>query len=187
MEGHGDRRMETAGDRRIRWNDKSGRNPTEAPRCGYPSGIRQSTFIRNCCRSTLWALQTQCSLGETAALLPAASTLAGGIAGQGETCGWVVGALMAIGIAFGPNTCPNPAADTRAREIGRLFVLRFLDKHGTTRCKDLQTQRLSGGTRSTGADPAAWREASRFVACAVLSGETARMAARLILEPADHD
>jgi hypothetical protein len=53
----------------------------------------------NCCRSTLWALQTHLRLGGDDPL-KASATLAGGIAGTGETCGAVIGALMGLGLGI---------------------------------------------------------------------------------------
>jgi len=93
---------------------------------------------------------------------------------------------MVIGLAFGPQPSSNPQADARARDIGSAFVQQFLDVHGTTRCKDLQTA-LVGWNLLDRPNPAAWRAANGSTACSVLSAETARMDAALILEHTDQD
>ena len=53
----------------------------------------------NCCRSTLWAIQTH-RRKEEPATLRAAAVLAGGLCGTGETCGAVTGAFMVIGLKY---------------------------------------------------------------------------------------
>ena len=60
----------------------------------------------NCCRSTLLAVQTHLRLPDPGTI-QASSALAGGIAGTGETCGSVLGGLMAIGQASETEFCKD--------------------------------------------------------------------------------
>ena len=53
-----------------------------------------------CSQSVLLALQEAFGIGDQQSF-KAASVLAGGIARQGETCGAVIGALMALGLVMG--------------------------------------------------------------------------------------
>ncbi|MFH7836232.1 MAG: C-GCAxxG-C-C family protein [Candidatus Aenigmatarchaeota archaeon] len=53
-----------------------------------------------CSQCTLKAIQEHLNLGNGEAF-KAASALAGGIARMGETCGALLGAIMAIGLAYG--------------------------------------------------------------------------------------
>jgi C_GCAxxG_C_C family probable redox protein len=133
----------------------------------------------NCCRSTLWALQTHLRL-DGPNVLNAATTLAGGIGGTGETCGAVIGALMAIGLGQGSSGLEDLASDRRAREASRRFVERFIERFGSTRCYEVQEAtvgwRCDGPSRTT-----EWRKAEGPVACAAVCAEAARIAADLIL------
>jgi len=62
-------------------------------------------------------------------------TLARGIGGQGETCGYVTGALLILAHAY------NDKNETTAREkthpVAIKFLQRFKEKYGTTMCKEL--------------------------------------------------
>lgn len=135
----------------------------------------------NCCRSTLWALQTHLHL-EGPDVLRAASALAGGIAGTGETCGAVIGALMAIGLAIGPQ---HPTrSDASCRPVAARFVERFTTMFGTTRCYGIQEATL-GWRCDAPALVEKWRADGGPIACANVCSEAARIAADLILGESD--
>jgi C_GCAxxG_C_C family probable redox protein len=61
----------------------------------------------------------------------------GGVAGRGETCGAVTGALMAIGLAHGRARVEDEGARDRTYEATRAFLERFRAQHGSDRCRDL--------------------------------------------------
>ena len=133
----------------------------------------------NCCRSTLWALQTHLRL-DAPDVLKASTTLAGGIGGTGETCGAVIGALMAIGLAQGSLDTEDLESDRAAREAARRFVERFTERFHSTRCYGLQEATI--GWRCD--DPSLeekWLAADGPLACASVCAEAARIAADLIL------
>jgi C_GCAxxG_C_C family probable redox protein len=133
----------------------------------------------NCCRSTLWALQTYLHL-DGSDVLNASTTLAGGIGGTGETCGAVIGALMAIGLGQGSSGLEDPESDRAAREAARRFVERFTERFDSTRCYGVQEATV--GWRCD--DPSLeekWRAADGPLACAAVCAEAARIAADLIL------
>ena len=137
----------------------------------------------NCCRSTLGSLGTHLRL-EGAGALRAASTLAGGIGGTGETCGAVIGALMALGLRFGSEAPADLECATCARNAAVRFVERFRERFGSTRCYEIQEATV--GWRCN--DPSLiekWIAADGPIACAAVCAEAARLAADLMLEEED--
>lgn len=134
----------------------------------------------NCCRSTLWALETHLRFGAPMTLRATAG-LAGGIAATGETCGAVLGALMAVGLALGTDDLTDLDADKAVRDAAARFVDRFRSLFGTTRCWEIQ-EKLVGWRCDAPSKEAAWHEAGGSLACATVCAEAARLAARVILD-----
>jgi C_GCAxxG_C_C family probable redox protein len=89
----------------------------------------------NCSQSALAALAPDLGLDQATALKISAA-FGGGIARTGATCGAVTGALMAIGLKDGFAT-PDPAAKDRIYQLGRQFLARFKELHGSTLCCEL--------------------------------------------------
>ena len=134
----------------------------------------------NCCRSTLWAIQTHLRLPDTGAML-ASSVMAGGIRGTGETCGVVLGALMAIGQALGSDGYHETSRDITAKAAAKTLVESFLDAFGSTRCYGVQ-EALVGWRCDDPSKEDAWHAANGPVGCAAVCGFAARVAAKLILD-----
>lgn len=62
----------------------------------------------------------------------------GGIARSGQTCGCIVGAIMAIGLeqrSVSPEE--NDAEKEKTYELARRFLREFADRNGSTVCRDL--------------------------------------------------
>jgi len=135
----------------------------------------------NCCRSTLWALTTQLDL-DGADSLKASSSLAGGIAGTGETCGAVLGALMAIGLACGPDHPTH--SDAPSRTAAARFVERFTERFESTRCYGVQDAAVGWHVDDSSRLPE-WIAAGGPIACAGACAEAARIAAEILLDRAD--
>lgn len=64
-----------------------------------------------------------------------ATVLGGGMAGTGEVCGLVTGALMCIGIKHGREEPSEPR--DQAYALARQFIRRFRDEMGSIQCRDL--------------------------------------------------
>jgi C_GCAxxG_C_C family probable redox protein len=137
----------------------------------------------NCCRSALWAVQVHLRLPGDGAF-QAASTLAGGIVGTGETCGSVLGGLMAIGQALGPDSFRDPDADARVRVAAKTFVDTFTERIGSTRCYEVQ-EAVVGWCCDDPSKAKAWYDANGLAACAAVCGYAARLAAQLILDQSE--
>lgn len=74
-----------------------------------------------CCQSVLLALQEALGLGNEESF-KAATVLAGGVARRGETCGAVLGALMALGLAEGRERMENIEDYRRALGLSQSLI-----------------------------------------------------------------
>ena len=70
-----------------------------------------------------------------------ASMFGGGMAGTGEVCGAVVGALMCIGIKHGREEPTQ--SDAEGYTLSQEFLRRFRDEMGSIQCRDLTGMNLS--------------------------------------------
>lgn len=133
----------------------------------------------NCCRSTLWAVQTHLR-AEQSATLRASAVLAGGLCGTGETCGAVIGGLIAIGEALASadfrDTDSYAAANARAKE----FLDYIHSLFGSSRCYGIQTA-VMGWCCDDPAKADQWVAEGGSTACASVCAQAARQAAAIIL------
>jgi C_GCAxxG_C_C family probable redox protein len=108
----------------------------------------------NCAQSVLAAYCSDFGVDRESALR-IAGAFGGGIAGTGETCGAVTGALMAIGLKYGMTDPHNLQAKEKTKELGRKFLEVFVSTYGSSKCRDLlgcdlSTQEGSEQARSEG-------------------------------------
>ena len=149
-----------------------------------------------CCRSTLESLQEELSIGDTESF-KAASVLAGGLR-RGETCGAIIGALMALGLVIGRERMEKDTDKYReARMLSREVISNrfkeelhkqfgFHQELKTTLCKDIQ-ERVFGRSFDF------WTEREAFLAagahgdngCPKVCAIAAQVAAEKILEIRD--
>jgi C_GCAxxG_C_C family probable redox protein len=90
----------------------------------------------NCCQAVLSAYAPDLGLDRETAL-KVAGAFGGGIAGMGETCGAVTGALMAIGLKHGTTDARDQAAQARIHESAQTFIRQFTNVCGSIKCRDL--------------------------------------------------
>lgn len=81
--------------------------------------------------------------GDREALLGVSGSFGCGIAGMGLTCGAVTGALMALGMKYGPRKENKTAGQTRIERAESEFLDKFRALHGTLCCNELRG--LDGG------------------------------------------
>lgn len=100
-----------------------------------PADIAAARFAQkfNCSQSVFSAFASRLGLDEATAL-KIASPFGGGVARQGEICGAVIGALMAIGLARGNSTPENKEA---TYQLSQEFIRRFEARRKTILCRDL--------------------------------------------------
>lgn len=72
-----------------------------------------------------------------------ATILGGGCGRRGETCGALIGALMAISSLHGRRQGEGPEAKKRCYDLAEMVVEDFKDKHGTLLCRELTGVDLS--------------------------------------------
>jgi C_GCAxxG_C_C family probable redox protein len=69
--------------------------------------------------------------------LKVAAAFGGGMAGRGDTCGAVSGALMGIGLKYGRTRTDDEEAKERAYSLAQKFMQEFESRHGSVFCRDL--------------------------------------------------
>jgi C_GCAxxG_C_C family probable redox protein len=134
-----------------------------------------------CAQGCLRALQEQFGIGDN--LTYKAATAMPGIALRGETCGGVVGGLMAIGLVFGREDPNDMDSYFRAIAQGRKFCRRFEKEFGTVMCRDIVKERF--GKDLDLANPEDAKEFVKmdgFRKCAYVPGRAARIVAEMILD-----
>lgn len=90
----------------------------------------------NCAQSIFSTYSPDFGLDKVTAL-KISSAYGGGIARMGETCGAVTGAMMIIGLKYGGIAADDKQAKERNYELVREFVNKFVQCHGSIKCKEL--------------------------------------------------
>jgi len=96
----------------------------------------------NCCQAVFVPFAMEKGIDEETSF-KISSGFAAGLCYQGETCGAVIGAQMALGLNNGYS---EPNDQQRRDDVKNLideYRSRFSDKHGTTLCKELLGTDLS--------------------------------------------
>ena len=104
----------------------------EAERRGY----FYDKYTGNCAQSTLLTIQELFGLGDEMTY-KAASLLFGGISGSGNTCGALVGGVMALGLKYGREQPNVERSHSKFQDIGLRLVRWFEKEYGTTSCREL--------------------------------------------------
>ena len=94
----------------------------------------------NCAQTCFAVLQQEFQLDGGQVLK--ALTAFPGIALRGETCGAVVGCLMAIGLVYGRDKLDDWKAYLASLPPSRRFCRRFEEQHGTTACATILEAKL---------------------------------------------
>ncbi|MBE9514388.1 MAG: C_GCAxxG_C_C family protein [Chloroflexi bacterium] len=144
----------------------------------------------NCAQGTLAALNEEFSLGGGKEVLKAA-TFMPGLMSRKETCGAVIGGLMALGLAYGRDKLHDPAWRTpeaneemfRFRNRVWSFCEAFKKEFGSTMCGDIRPQIMGRDY-----DTMDMKERQQFLKddgarkCRVPPEKAAHIAAGLLLE-----
>ena len=143
--------------------------------------------IHGCGRCTLASLVKYLELGDDSSgllLSKAILPLSGGIAGTRNTCGALLGGLMAIGIASFPGSLDDTGIEQvhEAMALGNEYYRRFEKEIGNSRCFDIRQTGL-GRVFDTG-DPDEYEKfvkAGGYELCSGVVDKAARLAAEFIL------
>ena len=136
----------------------------------------------NCAQSSFLALSEQFGLGDDGTTLKALTPFPG-IALRGETCGAVVGSLLAIGLVYGRDRLDDWDGYLRSLRPSRAFCRAFEKEFDSTMCAEV-LRKLFGRTYNL-ADPAEaeeWRKAGSREKCSLVVAGACRMAAGIMLD-----
>ena len=138
----------------------------------------------SCAQGTLMALQEEFKMGNAQTIK--AATAMPGIALRGETCGAVIGAIMALGLAFGKDKPDDFAAVQRTTGASRKLCRRFEEEFGGCNCRDVQHHMFGRSFSLTDPkDQMEFIKANASNKCRAPAGKAARIAGEIIL--ADHN
>ena len=143
--------------------------------------------FHGCSRCVFKALQDHLDLGDGASR-KASTPFAAGIAMRGETCGALIGGLLAVGIVTASEDLKDVSALTNSLAEGFRLARRFENEFGTTNCTKIMTERL--GRFYSLADPEQYKaliEAGGYVEALKVVGKTARLTAEFILDYLDKE
>ena len=141
--------------------------------------------FHGCSRCVFKALQDHLDLGDGHSL-KASTPLAAGVAMRGETCGALIGGLLAVGIVTAKEDLKDSNALNTSLAAGFRLARKVEKEFGTTNCTKIQTERL--GRFYSLADPEQYKafiEAGGYVECPKVVGKIARMTAEFILDYLD--
>jgi C_GCAxxG_C_C family probable redox protein len=135
----------------------------------------------NCAQTSFITLKEQFNLADGAILK--ALTPFPGVALRGETCGAVIGSMMALGLIYGRETLDDQQGFLASLRSARKFCYRFENELGSTMCGDILEATF--GKRYDLADPAQaaeWQAAGALDKCTAVVRSAVRIAAEIIME-----
>jgi C_GCAxxG_C_C family probable redox protein len=133
----------------------------------------------NCAQTSFVALQEQFDLDDGVVLK--ALTAFPGIALRGETCGAVIGSMMALGTVFGREKLDDRQGYFAALSSAGKFCDRFVEELGSTMCGDILEAQF--GKRYDLKDPAQigeWQAAGAAEKCRAVVTKAVRIAAEIM-------
>ena len=95
-----------------------------------------------CTRCVLIALQRELNLPNTGEAIKASTGLAAGVARMGETCGALLGGIMALGLCYGSQDLSDFDSYVKTMEVSKDLFSRFESELGTTKCSRIQKKLL---------------------------------------------
>jgi C_GCAxxG_C_C family probable redox protein len=134
----------------------------------------------NCAQTSFFVLKEQFDLDDGKILR--ALTPFPGVALRGETCGAVIGSLMALGLVFGRDNIDDMPGYLRSLPPARKFCRQFEKEHSSTMCGAILETKL--GKRYNLANP---MESAMYLSsggpekCAEVVASAVRIAAEIIM------
>jgi C_GCAxxG_C_C family probable redox protein len=138
--------------------------------------------VHGCSRCVLKPLQDHLNLGNDESL-KASVPLAAGVAMRGETCGALLGGLMAVGMATASTDMEDADALRNTLAAGFRLARKIEKELGSTNCTRIQTDKV--GRFYSLADPEQYQafiEVDGYGECSKVCGKIARMTGKFILE-----
>jgi len=139
----------------------------------------------NCAQSSFAALAEHLEL-ESGSTLKALTPFPG-IALRGETCGAVVGSLLAIGMVLGRDRLDDQPGMRQSLAVARRFCRAFEAQFGGTSCRVVLEQALGGDFDLASPEGfAAYIQAGGHQHCSEVVGHSVATTAEMIHEAADN-
>jgi len=150
------------------------------------SAYNNNRTYEGCARCVLAAINEHLRLTPAEGFnecIKASTALSAGVARMGETCGALIGGIMALGLEFGSDDMSlfDRYADTM--QISRELFLKFKDQYGTVKCAEIQEKLL--GRRYNffkEEDREAWYREGGLEKCPSVCAATAGLATEVILD-----
>ena len=134
----------------------------------------------NCAQTSFLVLQEQFNL-DNGKILKALTPFPG-VALRGETCGAVIGSLMALGLVFGRDNIDDMPGYVRSLPPARKFCRQFEKEQGSTMCGDILEAKL--GKKYNLANPiesAMYLSSGGPEKCAEVVASAVRIAAEIMM------
>ncbi|MEW8506455.1 MAG: C-GCAxxG-C-C family (seleno)protein [Candidatus Thiodiazotropha sp.] len=96
----------------------------------------------NCSQAVLTAFARRYAIDDTLAMRIAAG-LGGGVGRMGDVCGTLTGGALVLGLELGPSARQQVEAKEATYLATRRLQERFIERHGSNRCRDLLEKDLS--------------------------------------------
>ena len=136
---------------------------------------------QGCARCVLFALHTHLRFGDVE-VLKAGTALSGGVARAGETCGALLGSIIAIGLVLGSDELEDRSAYEKAMKAAHEMYRRFKREIGGTLCFEIQKELFGRSFNfNKDADVRTWRKAGGLEKCPMVCAIAARIGADIIL------
>jgi C_GCAxxG_C_C family probable redox protein len=150
------------------------------------SAYNNDRVYEGCTRSVLAALIEHLHLSTTEGAketIKASTALAGGVCRMGETCGALIGGIMAIGLVTGSEKLEDFSAYKYSMTLSYQLYNKFKSIYNSTRCYEIQ-QRLFGRSYDfkDKENSAAWYRDGGLYKCPMVCATAARLAAEVILD-----
>ena len=150
------------------------------------SAYNNDRAYEGCARCVLAAINEHLRLTSVEGFnecIKASTALAAGVARMGETCGGLIGGIMALGLEFGSEDMSlfDRYADTM--RISRELFIKFRDQYGTVKCAEIQEKLL--GRRYDffkEEDREAWYREGGLEKCPSVCAAAAGLTAEIILD-----
>jgi C_GCAxxG_C_C family probable redox protein len=138
--------------------------------------------FHGCSRCVFKALQDHMDIGDNISL-KASTLFAAGVAMRSETCGALLGGLMALGIVTSSEKFEDEEALTKSLSAGFRLAKRVEKEFGSTNCAKIQTNKLGKFYNIADTEQyQAFIEAGGYVECPKVAGKIARITGEFIFE-----
>ena len=152
----------------------------------YISAYNNDRAYEGCARSVLAAINEHLCLTSEEGFkecIKASTALAAGVARMGETCGGLIGGIMALGLEFGSEDMSLFDRYTETMRVSRELFGKFKNLYDTVKCSEIQEKLL--GRRYNffeEEDRDAWYREGGLDKCPSVCAAAAGLAAEIILD-----